>query len=396
MAIYDLFVSYSSKDRPWAEKLYNDLHTSYPQLRIFFDRTSIMAGDAWRQDLKNAIRNSKHLLFFWSKNADTPNASGTKEVGPELESFLAHSDSMPELEGSARKVFYIPLEGERGGGVADFQGFPAFKDHYKPQAIDLGISNLAADPGREEWKRMVRMTGDAISVANSAKPVVAGIIATNVQELPLLDMIHGKKKKPDGPTLDQFLAGFGLTWAGVRDRYGQDALDWRPQGEDTIVTLFEEVRVRVNAKLDPADRFQWKYVDLTTAEDYAKNVRSIYEQPSVVLFDPISLYDSICAGALLDLEDYVGREESVMISLSPTVQIADDLQAMYLRSLSTILEDYFQPKIPPGAVFFARCALDVQRTSQIDPLIRNRIRYPHLVQKRKAEREAAKETTGQR
>jgi len=69
---------------------------------------------------------------------------------------------------------------------------------------------------------------------------------------------------------------------------------------------------------------------------------------------------------------------------------------MYLRSLSSILEDYLQPRIPPGAIFSARCALDVQRTSQIDPLIRNRIRYPHLLERLRAEREAAQETTGHR
>jgi hypothetical protein len=303
----------------------------------------------------------------------------------------------PTLEGSDRRVFYVPLEGDRGGGVANFQGFPAFKTCYNPQAADLGISNLDTEPGKTEWARMIRMVGDAIIVTDRAKLVIAGVIATNTGELELLDVIHGRRKKPDGPTLDQFLAGFGLTWQDVRGRYGRDALDWRPQGTDTIVTLLEEVRVRVNAKLeDTEDRFHWKYVDLTSQVDYARNIRDIYEKPSVVLFDPISLYDSNCAGVLLDLADYVRKEESVVISLSPKVQSAEDLQALYLRSLSNFLDDYLHPFIPPGAVFFARCALDLQRTSQIDPLIRNRIRYPHLLEKRKSEREAAKETTGQR
>ena len=49
MAIYDLFISYSSRDRKWAERFDADIRTSYPQLRVFFDRASIMAGAAWRQ-----------------------------------------------------------------------------------------------------------------------------------------------------------------------------------------------------------------------------------------------------------------------------------------------------------------------------------------------------------
>ncbi len=397
MPIYELFISYSSKDRPWAGKLHDDLRASYPQLRIFFDRTSIMAGANWRDDLTNAIYNSKHLLFFWSKNADAPNASGVKEVDPEIGDFLAHRRLIKELEGSERKLFYVPLDAERGGGVSVFQGFPAFKDYYNPQAQDLGISSLAADPAKSEWERMIRMVGDAISEASRLKPVIAGIIATNAEELPLLDAIHGMKKipDPDAPSLDEFLAGFGLTWLAVRGRYGRDALDWRPQGTDTIVTLLEEVRVRVNANLnDPADRFQWKYLDLTSEKDFRENLRSIFdfEKPSVVLFDPISLYGFKCANVLNKFRDYVVREESVMIALSPNVTSTAYLPAAYLTSLSNILEDFFQPKIPPGEVFSARCALDVQRTSQIDPLIRQRIRYPRVLQQREAQRNQAKAT----
>lgn len=397
MAVYDLFVSYSSKDRPWAKKVHDDLLASFPQLQIFFDRTSIMAGANWREDLKNAIRNSKHLLLLWSDNAALPNSSGTREVDPEIEGFLAHRDLTPKLEGSERSVFYVPLQGERGGGITAMQGFPDFKDLYKPQAADLGINSLEADPGKGHWARMIRMVGDAISHTDGTEPVFAGIIATNAGELKYIDDIHAKRKKPDGPTLDQFLAGFGLTWQTVRGRYGLDALDWRPQDTDTIVTMLEEVRVRVNAKLNnAADRFHWQYVDLTSEQGYAGNIKNICEKPSVVLFDPISLYDSICAGVLLDLGEYVRQDKSVVISLSPTVKSADDLPALYLRSVSNFLDDYLHPFIPPGAVFSARCALDLERTSQIDPLVRNRIRYPHLEEKRKADREAAKETAGLR
>jgi hypothetical protein len=397
MPIYDLFVSYSSKDRPWAQKLYDDLLVSFPQLQIFFDRTSIMAGSAWRQELMNGVRSSKHLLYFWSNNADTPNSSGVKEVDPEIEGFIAHRELTPILEDSQRKIFPVNLEGRRGGGVLDIQGFPEFSGSYNPQANDLGISNLVADP--REWERMIRRVGDAILMADKKMLVIAGIIATNVEELDLLDKIRGKKKTPDGPTLDQFLDGFGLTWTAVRGRYGRGALDWRPQGTDSIVTLLEEVRVRVNAELNPADQFHWKYIDLTNEEGYAQNIIDIYTKPSVVLFDPISLYDSICEPALRKFKNYVRKEESVMISLSPNVQKAKDFHAMYLMSVSGILEDYLHPEIPPNDVFGARCALDLQKTWQIDPLIRNRIRYPRLLQKREAERmaerAAAKETTGQ-
>jgi hypothetical protein len=391
--IYDLFISYSSKDRPWAARFHDDLAASFPQLRIFYDRNSIPAGYEYRPELQNAVRNSKHLIVFWSKNADTPNSSGVKEVDREISDFIAHSALIPELEDSRRKLFYVPLDADLGGGIAGYQGFPDFKSVYDRSAADLGLSGITSDPGGD-WKRMIREVGSAIQDSSKAKLVIAGIIATNETELVLFDSIHSMKKVPEAPSLADFLAGFGLTWKGVRTRYGKDALDWRPEGTNTVVTLLEEVRVRVNAKLtDPADRFQWKYADLTKEDSFSANIKSLFENPSVVIFDPVSLYGWKCPNVLGLLRDYVIREDSVIIALSPNVQPAAYLAGDYLAAMSNVLEDFFQPKIPPGEIFAAGCALDVQRTTQIDPLIRHRIRYPLVVQQREARREAAKGTT---
>ena len=35
--MYDLFISYSSHDRPWAERVYNDLGQSFRSINIFWD-----------------------------------------------------------------------------------------------------------------------------------------------------------------------------------------------------------------------------------------------------------------------------------------------------------------------------------------------------------------------
>lgn len=165
MAIFDLFISYSSKDRPWAKQLWEDLRAKYPALqhRIFWDRDSIPAGEEWRKELQSAIRNSKHLVVFWSEFA---NAS--LEVGPEIEAFNAHRNLTPQLEGSERKGFYIPLEGNRGGGIGDYQGFDDFRTIYKPQPDDRGIGGVAFGKGQDDWERMIRMVGDAVSRADQA------------------------------------------------------------------------------------------------------------------------------------------------------------------------------------------------------------------------------------
>jgi hypothetical protein len=384
--MFDLFVSYSSKDRPWAKKLWEDLRAKYPSLRIFWDRDSIPAGEEWRKELQSAIQNSKHLLVFWSEFA---NAS--LEVGPEIEKFNAYLHLTPELEGSLRKGFYVPLEGNRGGGIADYQGFDDFRAVYNPRGDDRGIAGVTLGQGLDSWDRMIRMVGDAVSMADQSQEVIAAVIATTVDPvLEVLDRIRGKRQLGILLTLDQFLAGFSLQWTDVRERYGPTALDWRPTGDRTIVELLEEVRVRVNAKLGPDDHFHWRYADLTTDEglDLA---RSLHEKASVVIFDPVSLYDQSCANALRRLSPYVRETESVIVSLSPSLSRDEDVYSNCVRDLSVPLFDaYFDPEIPPIGLFAAHCAPEVQRVMQIERLVRSRIRDLRFA----ADKAASKATTG--
>jgi hypothetical protein len=357
LAIFDLFVSYSSKDRPWAKKLWEDMHAKYPSLRIFWDRDSIPAGEPFRKELKSAIRNSKHLVVFWSEYA---NAS--LEVGPEIEAFNAHRDLTPQLEGSERKGFYIPLEGNRGGDIRDYQGFDDFRNIYQAQPDDRGIGAVTGGIGHDDWERMIRMVGDAVSRADQAQEIIAAVAATTAAVvIDLLDKTHEKRAAGTRITLDQLLAGLGLLWTGVRDRYGLSALDWRPTGDRTIVELLEGVRVRVNAKLEPADRFRWRYVDLTTDEglDFAS---SLHKMPSIVVFDPVSLYDPFCIAAMQRLKHYVLERQSVILSLSPALKTDEDVYGTCVRDLSLpLFDDYFHPEIPPIGEFAARCAPEVQR-----------------------------------
>jgi len=388
LAIFDLFVSYSSKDRPWAKKLSEDMRAKYPSLRIFWDRDSIPAGEPWRKELQNAIRNSKHLVVFWSDYAN-----GSLEVGPEIEAFNAHRYLTPQLEGSERKGFFVPLEGNRGGGIGDYQGFDDFRNIYKAQPEDRGISGITVGRAQDDWERMIRMVGDAVSRADQAQEIIAAVAATKVAVVTdWLDKIHDKKLPGILLTLDQLLAGFGLQWAAVRDRYGSSALDWQPTGDRTIIELLEGVRVRVNAKLEAADRFRWRYVDLTTDEglDLAPN---LYRTTSVVIFDPVSLYDPwYCAAAMRRLDRYVLDKQSVILSLSPALKTDEDVYGTCLRDLSIpLFNDYFHPEIPPIGEFAARCAPEVQRVSQIERLVRNRIRDLRLA----ADQSASKATTRQ-
>jgi len=388
LAIYDIFISYSSKDRPWAKKLYEDLHARYPSLHIFWDRDSIPAGESWRGELQSSLRNSKHMAMFWSSNAAASN-----EVSVEISDFNAYRGVTPLLEGSERRGFYIPLEGDRGGGVGDYQGFPDFKNIYKPVDANLGLDGLNATQGQQDWDRMIRMIGDAVSRADQAQKVTIVVAATEIDSVVgLLDHTHDKIRKLGEITLDAFLAGFRLQWADVRGRYGASALDWRPTGDRTIVELLEGVRVRVNAKLEEPDRFSWKFVDLTSGEGIDL-VPKLHKQPSVVVLDPVSLYDPDFSRAMQGLKRYVLERQSVILALSPNLRNDEDVYGKCLRELSVpLFDDYFIPEIPPIGEFAARWMPEVQLESQIDPLVRARIRDLRIAR----DLAAGKATTGYR
>lgn len=383
--MYDLFISYSSLDRPWAKKLYTDLTDKYPTLRVFWDREAIPAGGPWRTILTAANVNSTHLAFFWSQNARS-----SIEVEPEISTFEADVHYAPAHAGTNRLTFPFLLEGARGGTTPAIQGFPDLAQYYEPTAKDCGLSKLAAEPGLSAWNRAVKMIGDAILSVDRRQPIIAAIVATTTARLPLLDSVHGLAQTPTGPTLDEFLTPFGLTWNAVRPRYGKTARDWHPFGAPaTIVDLLEDLRVQANSRLRREHWFRWDPIDLTEGATHVASIKRLLQEPSVVIVDPISLYDNVSANAFRKLADYARNEQSVIISLAPLGQSGVDWLARTLREQSVpLLDDYFEPKIPPPSRF-ASCSINVQRIDELERLVRSRLGWLHL----KAREDEAKRFT---
>jgi TIR domain len=86
----DLFISYSSLDRPWADRLYSELKTAYPTLDIFLDHKSIPLGGDWRPILNQTAVDTQNLVALWSERAKASN-----EVGPEIQAFNQARNTTP-------------------------------------------------------------------------------------------------------------------------------------------------------------------------------------------------------------------------------------------------------------------------------------------------------------
>src|SRR6187402_1993667 len=63
----DIFISYASQDRAWAEKLTAELKKL--NLKVFLDKNRLLAGNSWEEELGTALNESKNMVFLWSEDA---------------------------------------------------------------------------------------------------------------------------------------------------------------------------------------------------------------------------------------------------------------------------------------------------------------------------------------
>ena len=64
---YDVFISYTTVERPWASKLFDELEKL--GIRTFMDTNRLEPGQKWGEELRTAVRSSRHLVALWSNNA---------------------------------------------------------------------------------------------------------------------------------------------------------------------------------------------------------------------------------------------------------------------------------------------------------------------------------------
>src|ERR1700674_4022715 len=62
----DVFLSYSSKDRPWVSEFVTTLRNKGVQ--AWFDVHDLAPGDLWQEKLQNALRDSRFLIIMLSAN----------------------------------------------------------------------------------------------------------------------------------------------------------------------------------------------------------------------------------------------------------------------------------------------------------------------------------------
>jgi hypothetical protein len=356
---YDIFISYSSPDRPWAERLYADLTAK--GAKVFFDRERLDAGLPWKQELLSAVKGSRHLVVLWSEHAE-----GSQWVSAELSYFTANADRDGVGMPSDRRMIQVLLRGENTV-YADLQ------------AIDLRSSGYPDTmPEDPEWSRVGARIADAALLDESTVLIPLLLMTTTAQDVVRMDPAKGRL---GGPTLEKLLADVNIAGETISEHYGDRRTDWRPFGanvriQDTLTMLADELNSEMaNAGSRPAGRrgvrrLRWEYVDeeFWSSEAGATRVtRRLSHGPAVVVVDPVSFYDeSVFDYYSAFAPDILRNPRASVIVLSPfpTAEASVALRNALTSLARQIYKHCYNPLTLIGSSH-ARCGMGVGDATEL-------------------------------
>ncbi|HBB96383.1 MAG TPA: hypothetical protein DC054_13430 [Blastocatellia bacterium] len=373
---YDVFISYSSLDRPWALKLEAALKSK--NIECFLDQR-MDVGKPWDAQLATAVQSSKHLIALWSDNA---NAS--QWVRREVSYFETLNDpaTAPQAEKDNRWYAFLMLEGQNVA-YAGNQNVDAEKIRkaYDKNAPDIGAGTV--DPG--VWQDVV--TKLAANIKNSDKVIRIPLAVLAMTQKDLED-VDPDKRPIWGVDLNTLLAILGI---GNREAlansntYGLERTDWRPFGQPLNVTQIldnqideingeEQTRAIQKGMADPEFQFKWELIDqkFWTDDDVAQVEQlRLLSNWSALVIDPLSLYDDRVYEALVTLSECFNNDRCSIMVLTPfrLPQALVDLGTLIERRGRPFFNPYWRPPVPDSGKY-ANLGVNLGHEREVRRIIR--------------------------
>jgi hypothetical protein len=346
---YDVFISYSRRDRPWAERLSQSLQAQ--GLKAFYDRESIRSGDPWERDLIKATDASRHLVVLWSsyaKESDWVN----RERG-RFDARINQSGQILPL--TNQRMIFLLLEGQSPA----FAGYQAVTELLDAGAYEAGIDQLDGNL----WQRVVGKIEEAIRSGDDARSIPLAILATTRSGLEEI-----KSSLPPasgfGPSLDILLERMGIEKKALKDYYGEKRTDWRPFGsQEDIWTILDRLRGEISQALQ-GENITWALVGegfwSRNKEDALREANKLAADVSVIVIDPLSLYDpDVQRGLNLVLRSF-GNEKAVFMILPPfrKPDVYNHLKESFENLAIQVADYFYEPWKLTGDVS-ARCEAQI-------------------------------------
>lgn len=360
----DIFISYSSLDRPWAAKLNQALQAK--GIKTFFDDRDLEAGKSWDRQLATALRDSRHLVVLWSENA-----KASDWVSMEIATFNTYLFAASSESSEQRRLLSLTLEGQNKA----LAGLQAITDLKDANAYGGGADNV----NKDLWQRVVNEIALGVKKDDPSIPITLAVLAITADEVDKL-----QEDLPDLPSLTLLLNKIGIADRNeLRQFYGARRLDWKPfRGQESIEEILSRQCVAINQRLadiavrqkqtprqfrlEPLDPAFWtdlKIVNLERAKLLATDT------PSVLVIDPLSLYHNLVSKRLRDLDECFKNEKVVVMTLAPfkTPDLLEEMSRTLQSFSLEFINEYYDPPIFPTG-WYANLGLNLSDDQNIKRL----------------------------
>jgi hypothetical protein len=343
---YDMFISYSHEDRSWAEKVYDLLRKQRAQYKMFFDRDSLRAGSNWEKDIQKSLENCCHLILIWSDHAKQ-----SDWVTHELTTFRL---TAKPSENKNRRLICLNLQGTN-------QTINSFQQISRPE-----IQNSYPEFSKlkeADWKQLIIQIDDGLNP--DKRPLAVPLVVLTLDRLGLDNLSQG--------SLANVKNDFRLTEDYLRTRYGRTRDDWRPfASAESITTILDQARERINTALQN-HRLDWRlpdtkfWTDVDAANDFV-NTDFMKGELSVLVIDPVAIYQHEVYQRLMLLQECFTNERTVIVTLPPfnipgrVLRLRDALKKRGMP----YFEDYFKPTVPPRRRLAAQCSWNVSDVGEVE------------------------------
>ena len=347
----DLFISYNSADRPWAQKLKDDLKAR--GVRVYLDQERLDVGRPWEPQLAQAVRNSQSLVVLWSRNAQN-----STWVRREMGTFEAAIDPQGKNDFPPdRHYFFLILEDDNEA-YGSIQKLTGLKD---VNAYANGPDKLTAEQS-DAWRTAVNAIADTIKKKDSALLVPISIVSMLDAEFQQLEMRRGGD-------LDTIINNLGIPGrVNLKNCYGAAREDWKPfNSARPISDILDDLRNNINQKMG-ATQIRWEPVDLFSGTDDEARVEAgkLLNRSSVVVIDPISLYHEDIYRRFQFLNKFFASDKAMVMVLTP---FSISSSVTYLREMvRQVGRPLFDPYYDPSEQLtetFANCGIDIADEKEI-------------------------------
>jgi hypothetical protein len=353
----DIFISYSSLDRVWAEELETALERS--GVNVYRDKQRLVAATPYQDQLFKALKDSHALIIIWSNRVRDMKGEWKEWVITEREHFrTAHPDA---------PIIYLLLDEEQPKVDAHTHKLDQIRGAGEPGNVD-----------ELHWKSVL----DGIKKAAFSDRIeidcyVAACLQTEFETL------------RNDQNLKTVLQRLELEFDDIVQWYGDTREQWRPAGGRQVSELLndlENIEKKVFAESGVPEHFLNKQIFLRTGlnglwapndDDVGKEIARLHKQTfGWFLVDPLSIYHPLVYR--------VAQHAASCIRDNPLLNVFIIDPTGYLRDKSVIrdklrldcreiYELLLKPRIDGNSTFLG--TIDAWHVDDFERVFRETVRY---------------------